>query len=309
MLAAQFPEIISRIDDQNWVERHLPRIFELIAAPAGSEAVEGYMSRLAALGIWAAEDMLVASGGCARCLIEKYPGRAAFWAGHEVFKRLDSAGRSAVRGLKLFTDGALGARTAALSRGYRTGGKGMLLHTDDELDGLLRSAAGLASRVAIHAIGDAALEQVISALERPAAPRRTLETRIEHAQFITRDQALRAKKLGVTLCMQPNFSSDSVCYADRLPARYRGENNPFRMLIDEAGFVPGGDLVFGSDGMPHGAQAALEGALFPPFAGQRLKLEEFIAGYCLSDLKAGWIAVEIDENKKKVGVKVVNQGI
>ena len=104
--------------------------------------------------------------------------------------------------------------------------------------------------------------------------------------------------------MQPNFSSDSACYADRLPVKYLRGNNPFRMLIDQAGFVPGEDLVFGSDGMPHGAAAALESALFPPFAGQRLKLEEFTAGYCLPDLKAGWLDVEIDEVKKKVTVRL-----
>jgi hypothetical protein len=104
--------------------------------------------------------------------------------------------------------------------------------------------------------------------------------------------------------MQPNFSGDSVSYADRLGARYARQNNPFRMLIDEAGFVPGKDLFFGSDGMPHGAAAALEGALFPPMAGQRLTLEEFAAGYCLPDLEAGWLELSIDPGRKKVGVKV-----
>ena len=38
--------------------------------------------------------------------------------------------------------------------------------------------------------------------------------------------------------MQPNFSEDSRQYADRLPAGFPCLNNPFRMLIDEAGFVP-----------------------------------------------------------------------
>lgn len=303
LLAAEHPEIVAGLDDQDWVERNLNRIFELFTVSGGTGAIPGCMAGLAALGIWAAEDMLVSSGAAARLLTGKYPGRVALWTEPECLAKLGAAAAS-VRGVKLFADGALGARTAALARGYKGGGKGLLLHPDRELKDLIRAAAGLTGRVAIHAIGDAALEQVISALEAPGAFKRKPEVRLEHAQLITRGQALRAKRLGVTLCMQPNFSADSADYADRLGARYAGLNNPFRMLIDRAGFVPGRDLVFGSDGMPHGAKAALEGALFPPCAGQRLSLKEFVAGYCLPDLKAGWIDVKIDEAKKTVGVKV-----
>ena len=60
--------------------------------------------------------------------------------------------------------------------------------------------------------------------------------RLEHVQFITLPQARRAKDLGVILSMQPNFNSDSEDYADRLGPRDLEANNPFRMLIDQAGF-------------------------------------------------------------------------
>jgi len=51
------------------------------------------------------------------------------------------------------------------------------------------------------------------------------------------------------------------------------------MLIDEAGFVPGEDLIFGSDGMPHGAAAAVRQALSPPYPDrQALAIDELIAG-------------------------------
>jgi predicted amidohydrolase YtcJ len=302
MLSGKFPEIIANIDDQNWVERNLNKIFELFTVSGGAGTISGYMSRLAALGIWSAGDMLVSSSEAALLLLKKYPGRVALWADPEGFAKLDASCKGAVRGLKIFTDGALGARTAALG-GFYKGGGGLLLHSGAELEKLFRTAARLTGRIAVHAIGDAALEQVISVLEKRGAGK-DLEVRIEHAQLITREQARRAKKLGVALCMQPNFSADSVCYADRLPARYLRANNPFRMLIDEAGFMPGRDLVFGSDGMPHGAKPALESALFPPFAGQRLTLEEFVAGYCLPDMKPGWLDLEIDERKKKAEVKV-----
>ena len=302
-LAARHPEIVAGIDDQAWVERNLDRIFELFTVSGGAGAIPGYMADLAALGIWAAGDMLVSSDAAARLLIGKYPDRVTLWTEPECYGKLGAAARAAVRGLKLFTDGALGARTAALAGNYKGGGKGVLLHSDAELRELILSAAALTGRVAIHAIGDAALEQAVSALEQ-AARKKKFEARLEHAQLITFNQARRAKNLGVTLCMQPNFSGDSVCYSDRLQARYLRRNNPFRMLIDEAGFVAGKDLVFGSDGMPHGAKAALQSALFPPYPGQRLSLGEFAAGYCLPDFKAGWLDVKIDPGKKTVGVKV-----
>ncbi len=51
------------------------------------------------------------------------------------------------------------------------------------------------------------------------------------------------------------------------------------MLIDQVGFQPGRDLIFGSDGMPHGVEYALQWSLFPPYPVQRLTVEELVAGY------------------------------
>ncbi len=303
LLARDFPDIVAGIDDQNWVERHLPRVFSLFTV-AGAYGIPAFMERLSGLGVWVVEDMLVSPEEAALPLARDYAGRVKLWAAPEVYRRLGPEAKKAVGGIKLFTDGALGARTAALNGRYSGGGKGMLLHSDAELTALLKEAAGLRGRAAVHAIGDAALEQLLSALERLRVPRGELAVRVEHAQLITRAQALRAKRLGLALCMQPNFSFDSADYADRLPPEYRRANNPFRMLLDEAGFVPGADLVFGSDGMPHGAGPALEAALFPPYPGQRLTLEEFRAGYCLPDLSAGRLEVEIDEEKRTAAVEV-----
>ena len=106
--------------------------------------------------------------------------------------------------------------------------------------------------------------------------------------------------------MQPNFSVDSVLYRDRLNSQQIQNNNPFRMIIDEAGFEPGKDLILGSDGMPHGAQYALQSSLFPPQSGQVLTLDEFVAGYAMPDLRHGTIEIEIDDAASKV-TSVVDQ--
>ncbi|PKM98604.1 MAG: hypothetical protein CVU79_01710 [Elusimicrobia bacterium HGW-Elusimicrobia-3] len=303
-LKSEFPDIVANIDDPAWVENNLNRVFGLFTSAGGARDIPAYMERLAALGVWAADDMLVPDDRAALLLGRRYAGRAALWTEPDIYEKLGPAARAAIGGLKFFADGALGSRSAALRRPYRGGGRGLLLHSDEELGKLFKLAARLTGRAAVHAIGDAALEQVLRALERLAIPGRDLRVRVEHAQLSTPEQARRARRLGLALCMQPNFSGDSACYADRLPPALLRRNNPFRMLIDKAGFVPGESLLFGSDGMPHGAAPALQAALFPPWPGQRLTPDEFRAGYCLPDLAAGWLDARVDGAKRKVFVKV-----
>lgn len=100
--------------------------------------------------------------------------------------------------------------------------------------------------------------------------------------------------------MQPNFSFDSIDYSDRLSKEYLDNNNPFRTLIDEVGFVPGKDLIFGSDGMPHGIYTALKAALFPPLENQQLSIAELKAGYCMETDEAGTIEFSIDYNNRDI---------
>jgi predicted amidohydrolase YtcJ len=143
--------------------------------------------------------------------------------------------------------------------------------------------------------------QTLTALERTAAlGLRFPWVRLEHVQFISLADALRAKALGVILSMQPNFNSDSVDYVDRLQPQDAESNNPFRMLLDEAGFRCGEDLIFGSDGMPHGVEYALQWSLFPPFPGQRLTVEELVAGYGLPPEGQGHCTLCVDEERRTV---------
>ena len=202
-----------------------------------------------------------------------------------------------VTGLKLFSDGALGVRTAAVHTPYDNGSRGLLIYDDDALQLELARCLGHGKDVAIHAIGDRAIDQVVAGLRRlESRIGPSTAIRIEHAQLISKATALQAKELGIKLCMQPNFSQDSEDYRDRLAEHYLPANNPFRMLIDEVGYVPGEDLLFGSDGMPHGAAEALQQALFPPHPRQQqLTLDEFVAGYCLPDQSQGAFDVVISD--------------
>jgi predicted amidohydrolase YtcJ len=210
-----------------------------------------------------------------------------------------------IKGIKVFTDGGFSSRSAALCDGFKDGSKGVLVRSDDELSELILNISETGKPLAIHALGDRATHQVASVLSNAYNKGIGLKVRVEHCQLVSMEDAIRLKECGVVLCMQPNFSNDSVIFADRLSRKYLERINPLRMLIDDVGFVPGRDLIFGSDGMPHGIKAALEQSLFPPLASQKLKLEEFVAGYCMPDKKNGCIEVEIDEQNKKIDFSVV----
>lgn len=277
------PELVERHEDREWRERNIAELLALYVRAAGftAQKLDAFMRRLETLGVGAADDLLVADEN-ALAVIQASPwsGRIRCWADPAVFESFGPQARQRTAGLKIFTDGALAQRTAALEEPYLDGSRGLLLRSDKELSRLLAGLAPMGKPLAIHAIGGRAVEQALSALERlyedgvgfPAV-------RLEHVQFIDEPQARRAKALGAALCMQPNFSSDSRDYADRLSAGMRAANNPFRMLIDRAGFCPGKDLLFGSDGMPHGAPAALRWGLSPDYESQRLTLDELAAGY------------------------------
>lgn len=301
--------VAAHLDDQDWIERNLRRVLNVFAnAGASPEGLKTFFAHLRSLGVHSAEEMLLVSEREIALFDEAgLADRTQFWAAPETYDAASPSNRNRIHGIKLFTDGAIGVTTAALHEKYRTAEHhGMLLYRDDELSALITRYSG-EKPMAIHAIGDAAIDQVVRAVNAAAARTRSRKTiRIEHAQFISEFTARGAKALGIHLSMQPNFSEDSVAYADRLPAGYPSQNNPFRMLIDRVGFVPGQDLYFGSDGMPHGAQEALRQSLFPEggHAGQVLTLDEFVAGYCMDDDRHGAMEVIIDQDRREVSVNL-----
>jgi hypothetical protein len=278
-----WPELADKIRDPAWGERNLPDLFAFYVKIAGLDAlkIDAFMTRMATLGIGSLEDMTIAGEDSLAAIREsRFAERIVAWAALTAYRALRPESRAKCAGVKLFLDGSLGAGSAALDAPFSDGRSGALLYADDELSALLSEIASYGARLSVHAIGHRAIEQALNCAERLSRDGAALPSpRIEHAQFIGLEQARRCKQLGAILSMQPNFNSDSSDYADRLMPRHREGNNPFRMLIDEAGFVPGVDLVFGSDGMPHGPECALEQSLFPVYEGQRLSPDELVAGY------------------------------
>lgn len=300
-LKGDYPEIVENYWHAEWYERRMPNMLLFLANQVNvtEEKIAAFFEGLRKKGVYYVEDMLLVSEEALAIIRSSpYAERTALWADLEVFERLSPSAREYVKGIKLFTDGALGAETAAIGKPYKSGSTGYLLFSDDFLGRQLERVAEAKKAVAIHAIGENGTQQTLRVLKSVCdGGVKFPAIRLEHAQFIGLHEAREAKKMGVILSMQPNFSMDSVDYADRLPDGYLERNNPFRMLIDQAGFVPGEDLIFGSDGMPHGAEGALRASLFSPLLSQRLTLEEFVAGYCMPSEDFGHIEFEFDPTK------------
>ena len=162
----------------------------------------------------------------------------------------ESLGRYTMGWLKLFADGSVGSRSAALLEPYSdaesnppTGGPtGTVLTDAEELDDLLRSAhaAGIVGQV--HAIGDGAVRMVLDVLGNIPADENGPQRRIEHAQLVHPADQARCGALGVAASVQPvHLRSD----APQIRAGWgeRGEHSfPLRGLLDGGALIP-----FGTD--------------------------------------------------------------
>ena len=111
--------------------------------------------------------------------------------------------------LKLLGDGALGARTAYLSRPYADAPhtRGLSVFTPEEFDALIGCAHANGMQAAIHCIGDACLDLVLNSLEKAmkAHPRADHRHGIVHCQITRPDQLDRMAQLGLHIYAQSIF--------------------------------------------------------------------------------------------------------
>ncbi len=277
------PELELHREDQLWCEANVPAIFAAYCDLSGITEAKlcSYIDGQVKAGIGSSEEMTVPTiAAIDACLASAYSDRIRLWVAPALYDKIDKPRRDKISGIKLFLDGAVGSRSAAIGGPWIGGGEATFTYGDDKLCSLLLKLGVHGTGLAVHAIGELAIEQALLAFKKALeAGAQFSLIRLEHAQYIDRQQADRAKAMGVVLSMQPNFTSDSRDYADRLPQAYLAGNNPFRMLIDEAGFVPGRDLLFGSDGMPDGIAYAASESRFPPDPAQFIWGDGLVGGY------------------------------
>ena len=150
-----------------------------------------------------------------------------------------------IRCVKLYADGALGSRGAALLEPYSDDpeNRGLLLTPPDELRRIYIKATRHGFQVATHAIGDRANRIVLDTVEEVLTPkeRQQLRPRIEHAQVLHPDDLPRFHALGVIPSMQPTHcTSDMPWAADRLGDRRVTGGYAWRSLLETGCRIPGG---------------------------------------------------------------------
>jgi predicted amidohydrolase YtcJ len=163
----------------------------------------------------------------------------------------DADGRLVVGAVKLWLDGALGSRGAALHSSYcdDPGNAGLLLVPPDELARVVTEASARGFQVCVHAIGDRANTLALDAFERafggnrrrPRVSARDHRARIEHAQILTEADVARFRALGVLPSMQATHCTSDMAWAeerlgpDRLRFAYA-----WRSLLATGALIAGG---------------------------------------------------------------------
>ena len=147
-----------------------------------------------------------------------------------------------INGVKLFADGSLGARTAALREPYSDdpGNTGILRMKDEELDGLVETADSKGYQVIIHAIGDRAVEQAVRSLSRVTGPRNPRGHRVEHASLVPPDLRSKMARHGIRAAVQPRFVTSDVWAVERLGEERLRDLYPFRSMLEGGLVVSGG---------------------------------------------------------------------
>lgn len=142
-----------------------------------------------------------------------------------------------VGSIKIFMDGSMGARTCAMREEFADdpGNYGELFRTDKELADMLVAVQRNGCQAAIHAIGDRAIEQSISAIEMAMPEGNTankLRHRLEHVAQTSPEILAKMARLNVNASVQPQFIVTDFWTYERVgPERYR-HTYPFRSMLE-----------------------------------------------------------------------------
>jgi hypothetical protein len=183
--------------------------------------------------------------------------------GPERFRELIDLGdplRCRVAGIKLFADGAIGSATAAIYGSYASGEpagtslsaraqparsgdrevSGTLMYRPEKLTQMTREASDAGYAVAVHAIGDYAVDLVLDAFQATGQPDRH---RIEHAMILSDAQIERMASLGCRCTFQPEF----LLHFGRSYLRQLGPERTARLKRARSVLDAGIRLSFSSD--------------------------------------------------------------
>jgi predicted amidohydrolase YtcJ len=222
----------------------------LLAAQA--HAVERGLTGVHDMGLDATTDRVLRdleARGLWKLRVHGYASEAWFLAGLDgkTADPIAPASRYVLAGVKVYVDGALGSRGAALHEDYadRPGHRGLLQNDPEHFVTLTSRALDVGLQVASHAIGDRGNTIILDAYAKAltAHPSSQARLRVEHAQVVDPADIPRFAELGVIASMQPTHAtSDMPWVPARLGATRLDGVYAWRRMLD-AGVV----LAFGSD--------------------------------------------------------------
>ncbi len=235
----------------------------------------------------------------------------------------DDSGRLYMRAVKLYIDGAMGSRGAALLADYSddAGNSGLLFMSPEELEASIKKALACGFQVGVHAIGDRGNRVALDALESAIQqyPQNPGRHRVEHAQTLTVVDIPRFAKLDIISAMQPTHAtSDMYWVEDRLGPQRVSYAYTWRSLLDS-----GARLALGSDFPVEqvnpmlGIYAAVtrqdlqgwpQGGWYPQ---ENLSREEAVRGFTLDAAYAGFMEKSVGslEPGKRADFIVLHQNI
>jgi len=152
----------------------------------------------------------------------------------------------ALRAVKLYADGALGSRGAALLAPYSDDAKnsGLLFHAPAEMTAMIAKALGKGYQVCIHAIGDGGNREVLDAFAaayKQVGNGAQLRNRVEHAQVVAVEDIPRFVPLKLIASMQPTHATSDMNMAeDRVGAERLKGAYAWRTFLAQGTVVAGG---------------------------------------------------------------------
>ena len=154
---------------------------------------------------------------------------------------------------KIFSDGSMGSRSAALKKPYSDDpqNSGFMLFTQEELNNKILTGYEHGLQPAIHAIGDRALDMTLAAIEytlkttkekgmTDEEQKNRLPFRIIHVQMIDDDLLERMKKLPLVLDIQPIFLCTDLHWIEDRIGKERLKGSFALKTMEKAGLIQTG---------------------------------------------------------------------
>ncbi len=226
---------------------------------------------------------------------DRLPLRVNFIAPANILDQLDASQSPFVSGdetenrlgIKVFVDGSLAARTAALREPYSDdhATRGQLLYSQKDLNLLVAKAHKARLRLVMHAMGDQAISMALDAIEEALrkAPRTDHRYRLEHASVLNKTLIRRIKELGMTVSVQPKcvISEFTMWSAvERLGSERARWLYPLKTLFKEGIRVIGGsDCPMEPLSPLQGIQAAVTRQYFPE---EQITVDEALRMYTVN---------------------------